>query len=149
MSYWWLGKQDSRGWSMLAWDRVCRSKRIGGMGFRDLKLFNIALMGNQVWKLIHDEESLEFKVLKAKYFPHSNFLEARLGDRYSYVWASIIKAKDTLSEGFLWRVRITSSSRMFLDKWGVLGPLRWNERYMDNSVNPVKVADFMLPDYPR
>ncbi|KAE8655251.1 hypothetical protein F3Y22_tig00117034pilonHSYRG01593 [Hibiscus syriacus] len=49
-------------------------------------------------RLIHDEDSLAFKVLKAKYFPLSNFLEAKLGDIYSYVWVSILKAKDALLE---------------------------------------------------
>ncbi|XP_039014011.1 uncharacterized mitochondrial protein AtMg00310-like [Hibiscus syriacus] len=103
----------------------------------------------RVWRLINDEESLAFKVLKAKYFPRSNFLEARLGDMYSYAWASIIKAKDALIEGFFWRVGMNSSTRIFLDKWGDSGPLKWNERYMDSSVVPIRVAYFMLPDYPR
>ncbi|XP_039039106.1 uncharacterized protein LOC120176866 [Hibiscus syriacus] len=66
----------------------------------DLKLFNIALLGNQIWRLIQDENSLVFKVFKAKYFPSTSFFEAKLADRHSYAWASIMKAKEALREGF-------------------------------------------------
>ncbi|XP_039054492.1 uncharacterized mitochondrial protein AtMg00310-like [Hibiscus syriacus] len=99
-SYWWSGKQNTRGWAMVAWDKICRSKKFGGMGFRDLSLFNVALLGNQIWRLIQDEHSLVFKVLKAKYFLRSSFFEAKLGARYSYAWASLMKAKEVLNDGF-------------------------------------------------
>ncbi|XP_038991122.1 uncharacterized protein LOC120114217 [Hibiscus syriacus] len=76
-SYWWSGKQNARGWAMVAWDKVCRPKKFGGMGFRDLKLFNFAPLGNQIWRLIQYDNSLAFKVLKAKYFPNTSFLRRK------------------------------------------------------------------------
>ncbi|XP_039020114.1 uncharacterized protein LOC120151856 [Hibiscus syriacus] len=105
--------------------------------------------GNQVWRLIHDEESLAFKVLKAKYFPCTNFLDAKLGDMHSYAWASIMKANDALKDGFFWRVGIDSKARLFSDNWGDSGLIRWKERYLDSADQPVRVADFLLPGCPR
>ncbi|KAE8681614.1 hypothetical protein F3Y22_tig00111311pilonHSYRG00100 [Hibiscus syriacus] len=142
-------KQNSRGWAMVAWYKVYRSKKFGGMGFRDLRLFNIVLVGNQVWRLIQDENSLAFKVLKAKYFPNSSFIEAKLGDRHSYAWASLMKAKEALLDGFFWRVGIYSKARMFEDKWGDSSVVQWRERYMDRIDQPVRVADFMIPGCAR
>ncbi|XP_038996815.1 uncharacterized mitochondrial protein AtMg00310-like [Hibiscus syriacus] len=129
---------------MVAWDKVYRSKKFGGMGFRDLKLFNFVLLGNQIWRLIQDDNSLAFKVLKAKYFPNTSFFEAKIGERHSYAWASIVKAKEALRDGFFWRVGIDSNASMFKDKWGDSKPISWTERYVDNSEHPVGVGEFMI-----
>ncbi|KAE8735408.1 hypothetical protein F3Y22_tig00000340pilonHSYRG00340 [Hibiscus syriacus] len=45
-----------------------------------------------------------WEVLKSKYFPNSSFFEAKLGERHSYAWASLMKAKEALKDGFFWRV---------------------------------------------
>ncbi|KAE8708292.1 hypothetical protein F3Y22_tig00110348pilonHSYRG00365 [Hibiscus syriacus] len=122
-SYWWSGKQNERGWALVAWDKI--------------------------WRLIQDENSLVFKVFKAKYFPSTSFFEAKLADRHSYAWASIMKAKEALREGFFWRVGIDSKVSMFADKWGDSKPLSWSERYLDNVEVPVGVGEFMIPGCAR
>ncbi|MBA0811001.1 hypothetical protein Gohar_002940, partial [Gossypium harknessii] len=35
------------GWNMLSWDRLCYPKGMGGLGFMEVGLFNIALLGRQ------------------------------------------------------------------------------------------------------
>ena len=65
----------------------------GGMGFRDLKVFNQALLPKQVWRLLCDTSSLMHKVLRACYYPNDVFLNARRGYDPSYVWRSIWGAK--------------------------------------------------------
>ena len=51
-------------------------KSEGGMGFKDLKAFNLAFLAKQGWRLTQNTKSLAHKVLKARYFSNSNFLEA-------------------------------------------------------------------------
>ncbi|KAL4273203.1 hypothetical protein GQ457_13G016180 [Hibiscus cannabinus] len=46
--FWWSGKGSARGWPLVAWDDICFPKAAGGIGFKDLHLFNIALLGSYV-----------------------------------------------------------------------------------------------------
>jgi hypothetical protein len=53
---------------------MCVPKNQGGMGFRDLHCFNLAMLAKQSWRLISNPNSLSALVLKAKYFPDGNIL---------------------------------------------------------------------------
>ncbi|KAL0329501.1 UNVERIFIED_CONTAM: putative mitochondrial protein [Sesamum radiatum] len=57
---------DRRRIHWLAWDKMCRSKLEGGLGFRNLEAFNLALLAKQLWRLLSRPESLVCRVLKAK-----------------------------------------------------------------------------------
>jgi hypothetical protein len=74
------------------------------MGFKDLKMFNMAFLAKQGWQLLTNPNSLVACILKEKYHPREGFLEAKLGRRPSFVWSSILKAKHLLQNGVGWIV---------------------------------------------
>lgn len=86
------------------WQTMCKSKRDGGLCFRDLRAFNLALLGKQIWRLIENPNSLLSRVLKAKYFPHTSILDAIPKPGASFTWKSICAAKYLVNEGLRWRV---------------------------------------------
>lgn len=74
--FWWGQRNKERKMVWVAWEKMCTPKAEGGMGFKDLKAFNLALLAKQGWQILSNPSSLNHKVLKAKYFAESNFMEA-------------------------------------------------------------------------
>ncbi|XP_042942883.1 uncharacterized protein LOC122277065 [Carya illinoinensis] len=97
--------------------RLGQSKAEGGLGFRDLEIFNKALLSKQCWRLIQDPSSLAAKVLKAKYFPQSSFQSAKVGSKPSFVWRSLLAARKTIEAGSFWRVGSGDKIHIWTDKW--------------------------------
>ncbi|KAL0290929.1 UNVERIFIED_CONTAM: putative mitochondrial protein [Sesamum calycinum] len=81
-NFWWHSKGE-RCTHWVGWSEMCKPKEEGGLGFRELKTFNRALLAKQGWRLIKKPDSLVSQTLKAKYFPGLSFLDAQLGSRPS------------------------------------------------------------------
>lgn len=71
-AYWWGSENGHRKVQWVPWEKMIMPKGFGGMGFRDLRLVNQALLARQAWRLAFYPESLCARVLKAKYFPNGN-----------------------------------------------------------------------------
>ena len=96
-AFWWGSKlTKGNGLNWMRWDRLCVPKAFGGMGFRRLHEFNLTLLCKQGWKLMLEPTSLLTQMLKARYFSHSTFLQASLGNNPSYTWRSIWVTLDIL-----------------------------------------------------
>ena len=74
------------------------------MGFKDLALFNDALLAKQAWRLFHNKESLFHIFFKSKFFPNCTIMEVSKSCSGSYAWRSILKGRDVLLKGVRWRV---------------------------------------------
>jgi len=101
----------------MSWKKMWRPKSKGGMGFRDLRCFNKALLAKQGWRLIQNLDSLAGKIIKAKYFPRGSFLESGLGNKPSFAWRRIFCAIDLLQEGLIWRIGDGKKVKIWRDKW--------------------------------
>lgn len=86
--YWWQSSSTSnKGIRWASWNNMSMPRSKGGMGFRDLHGFNLALLGKHVWSFMNNPLSLVARVFKARYFPDSSVLQAtsRRGD--SFIWS--------------------------------------------------------------
>ena len=96
---------------------MCKPKLQGGMGFRNLQSFNLALLAKQAWRILTNPSSLAARILKAKYFPFCDILLANLGSNPSYTWRSIFNSLEVLHSGTRWRVGNGRLIHIWDDKW--------------------------------
>ncbi|KAH1033459.1 hypothetical protein J1N35_045633 [Gossypium stocksii] len=94
---------------------------MGGLGFRDIHLFNLALLRRQVWRLINNKDTLCYKVLSSNYFPAGNTFNSKKVDRASFTWRSIAAAANALKDGFGWQVGCGDRINIRTDNWGLEG----------------------------
>ncbi|CAH9137212.1 unnamed protein product [Cuscuta epithymum] len=65
--FWWRGsKFDQKGLRWRKWEALCKPKDAGGLGFRRLREFNLAMLAKQGWRLINESGSLMSRVLHAR-----------------------------------------------------------------------------------
>ena len=115
--FFWGQRGDSRKIHWVKWQDLHRPKSQGGMSFKDLLLFNDAFLAKQTWQLLHDSQSLFYRVFKAKFFPNSTIMEAKNLGNASYAWKSILKGREVIKKGVTWRIGRGDSVHVWGDNW--------------------------------
>jgi len=115
--FWWgeLGGMRKTHW--IAWDKFTKPKGLGGLGSRDLKVFNQALLAWQAWRLIDRPTSLCARVLKAKYFPNGQLLDTAFPTNQSPTWKAIVHGLELVKKGVIWRIGSGEQIRIWRDPW--------------------------------
>ncbi|KAL0406172.1 UNVERIFIED_CONTAM: hypothetical protein Slati_3931100, partial [Sesamum latifolium] len=117
ISRFWWGNRGKNKTHWVSWNRLCESKLSGGLGFRHLHLFNLAMLAKQWWRILRHPECLLSRVLRARYFPSGDIFLAILGSRPSYTWRSVMAAYDLFQAGCRWHVGSGSHIRIWEDSW--------------------------------
>ncbi|KAA3472180.1 reverse transcriptase [Gossypium australe] len=102
--FWWANNKTLRGIRWSCWDTLYFLKYDGGMGFKNLFMFNKALLAKQVWRILVQPQCFLARVLKARYYPFTDVLNANVGSYPSFTRRSICNARELISDGMVWRV---------------------------------------------
>lgn len=143
--YWWnSSSRQNKGINWLAWSDMSISKCRGGLGFRSLYGFNIALIGKQCWKFMKEPQSLLSRIYKARYFPDCHLLQAKMRTVASFIWAGLMITKDSLTNGFRWVLGDGKDINAVADPW-----LRNKDGYrvdqtMNYGVTNIPVSEFIM-----
>ena len=97
--------------------KFCCRKEDKGLGFRQSHNFNLALLGKHGWNLVSTPNSLVSRLLKARYYPPTSFLEAHLGNNPSFVWRSVWMAMSVIALDIRYRIGNEEMINMWKDSW--------------------------------
>jgi hypothetical protein len=127
-NFWWGDEIDKKKTHWKAWEKIAVPKHFGGMGFRDPRLFNQALLARQAWRLIKYPESLCARLLKARYYPNGDLTDTSFSKNPSPGWQGIFHGLDLLKKGVIWIIHTGSKIRIWRDNWIPKGNLRPSPR---------------------
>jgi len=58
-TFWWdHSRAQSKGINRLFWEKLSKHKRYGGMSFKSLTTFNLAMLGKQGWRIMTNPYTL-------------------------------------------------------------------------------------------
>ncbi|CAN1225604.1 Uncharacterized mitochondrial protein AtMg00310 [Linum perenne] len=102
--FWWgqVGTSKKQHW--ISWSRLSLPKHLGGLDFKDLILFNQALLAKQCWRILQNPDLLLSRVLQAKYFEGRIILQACAGSRPSHGFRSLLHGLELLKIGIRWQI---------------------------------------------
>lgn len=86
--------------------KVCESREEGGLGIKDIRLFNVALLGKWIWHLLSEEGGLWKEILDSKYGGWRNLRSEENNPKESNWWKDLKKFGGRRNEGLT--LRITS-----------------------------------------
>lgn len=102
--FFWGQTGEERHMSLIAWDKICQTYDKGGLGIRNLKLFNQSLLLKAVWQVASNSDKIWVQVVRAKYFSRRGFWGVSGTRDVSRLWRSIQKLKPFFREQILWHV---------------------------------------------
>lgn len=100
--YWWGQKGEECNIYQLSQEKMYEPKSQEGLGFKNLKYFNLTLLAKQGQKVNQNEECLLHRVYMSHFFPQTNFCKAKLDSNSSYAWRGIWEAKKVFLNGKKW-----------------------------------------------
>lgn len=118
--------EDNRKIAWVKWEVVCREKNEGGLGVKDLRVFNASLLGKWAWKLLSSEgKSLWEKVLSSKYGNFSRCVEdwinGKLRDKMWSSWwrdlVSLVGRSRWFRDGLVRKIGDGMGTRFWEDEW--------------------------------
>ena len=116
-NFYWGSEKGKRKVHWKGWDHLMQPKDRGGIGFRDFRLFNQALLARQAWRLILRPDSLCTRLLKSKYYRNGILLSTVFSSDCSPVWKGIEAGLELLKKGIIWRVGNGEHIRIWRDPW--------------------------------
>jgi hypothetical protein len=143
--YWWGAEGAKRKTHWIGWDSMMRPKTHGGIGFRDMRLFNQALLARQAWRLIQFPNTLCAQLLKAKYYPNGFLIDTVFSGNGSTTWHAIEYGLELLKQGVIWRVGNGAQIRAWRDPW-IPRASNHHARTARGRCRYKWVADFLLTD---
>lgn len=108
----------------IAKEKLCIPIKDGGLGFKDIQLFNQALLAKKAWRFMQFPNCLMVLFLKSRYCGNLPFLQGEVGKRPSFAWRSILHGRILLNEGIRQMVGDGCSLRVWTSPWLQDGRLR-------------------------
>lgn len=115
----WEGSREERKYHLIKWAIVCFKLKEGGIGIKDLGIFNKAFMGKWLWRFLTEREALWHKVIVSKYGigSHPWYPNAVRGSYGVSVWKGIWKGWELFKKRISFVIGSGNSVSFWEDIW--------------------------------
>lgn len=141
----WGSWGNSRGINWISWEKVCKRKSMGGLGFRTIEDLNTLGLVKQCWNL-DNQKNWAAKFMYEKYIKQNG--EPQSFRKGSFIWKNIGKGWETYKDSLIWNPRMGENINFWNDNWvgeyslrsKISGPLtegKFGKSLAQNSLNGI------------
>ncbi|GJT14404.1 hypothetical protein Tco_0861446 [Tanacetum coccineum] len=113
----------TRGKAKIAWKTLYKPKCQGGLGFKDLGMWNEVLLTKHVWNIAAHKESLWVKWVHMIKLRGRRLWEVNPKFNNSWMWKVILGLRDKAKEHIEFKVGNRRSISVWYNKWNDIGPI--------------------------
>lgn len=115
--FWWDVKLELRKMCWVSWDKLTFPKSAGGLGFKEIEVFNDALLAKHTWRLLKNPTSLLGQTVLNKYCLDDGIMECSAPNSACHGWRGILAGREIIKKGLEWVVEDGKSIRIWQDNW--------------------------------
>ncbi|GKD36878.1 RNA-directed DNA polymerase, eukaryota, reverse transcriptase zinc-binding domain protein [Tanacetum coccineum] len=119
----WCQGELTKGKAKVSWDSICKPKELGGLGIKDLNLWNEVLLVKQLWNVISKKNTLWVKWVILENLKGKIIWEVEAKANSSVEWKKILKLRDKVRKHVLWKIRDGNFVNSWYDNWNKAGPI--------------------------
>jgi hypothetical protein len=107
---------------LIRWPKICRSKRKGGLGIKDIRKMNISLLCKWWWKL-DNEKGLWQDIVRYKFLRNGSVCTVSHRQLDSPMWSDLLKIRDIYLQGRRMHGKNGQRTLFWKDRWMFDQPL--------------------------
>ncbi|GJT48009.1 hypothetical protein Tco_0974166 [Tanacetum coccineum] len=119
----WCNGELKRGKAKIAWEDICLPKSEGGLGLRNLEVFNFALMTTHIWNIISSKKSLWVRWIHTYKLRGRTIWDVPVKDEMSWGWRKLLQLRDIMRPFFWVKLGNGNSTSLWYDNWCSSSPL--------------------------
>ncbi|GAV74291.1 hypothetical protein CFOL_v3_17771, partial [Cephalotus follicularis] len=134
----WHGTGKGKKSGKVAWNKVCKPKKEGGLGFVGCRVWNQAATMKLGWEICQKKASIWTDWCYTVFLKENNFWAAKVSNNSSWSWRNVLKSRNLLANNLHYEVGDGMSLSLWYDPWlnGVSLVDRYGERVIQDSVSP-------------
>nr|KAJ0210789.1 hypothetical protein LSAT_V11C400156960 [Lactuca sativa]KAJ0211396.1 hypothetical protein LSAT_V11C400156890 [Lactuca sativa] len=117
----WDYDESKKGRAKVAWSSICKPVEHGGLGLRNLRAWNKAILSKRIWMIISNYDSLRVKWINIYVLKGRCFWDAEEKQDLSWSWRNLIRLRPNFRNHFCTKVGNGANTFMWYDDWHHLG----------------------------
>ncbi|GJY63013.1 RNA-directed DNA polymerase, eukaryota, reverse transcriptase zinc-binding domain protein [Tanacetum coccineum] len=107
----------TKGKAKVAWKHICQPKDHGGLGIKNIEIWNEALLSKHVWNIASKKDTLWVKWIHMLKLKDCSIWNAQVNESDSWNWKCLLEIRDKMAKKMQFEVGNGENISMWYDKW--------------------------------
>ncbi|XP_060170874.1 uncharacterized protein LOC132601831 [Lycium barbarum] len=145
-SYVWSGVNTITKRALVAWDKVCTPKSVGGLNLINLKIWNRAAIAKNSWDVAHKEDKLWIRWIHTYYIKEQNFDTMPMSQQVCWMVRKLLEARSVWIQHSISHSSTKQSliTHIYLQLLGNLPRTPWKTMMFRNMARPKAIITMWL-----